>query len=572
RDLLDQIQREFREIKGTTVIIYDQTCATEKRRRRKRGKMATPDKRVVINEQVCEACGDCSVQSNCLSIEPVETEFGRKRQINQNSCNLDFSCLKGFCPSFVTVEGGTLKKPKKEQKGDLNALPPVPEPALPLAERAWGIVVGGVGGTGVITIGQLLGMAAHLEGKGVVTQDAGGLAQKGGATWSHIQIANRTDAIYTTKVDTAQADLVIACDSIVGAAKYTLTVMQEGRTYVALNTHGTPTAAFVKNPDWQFPGGNCEAVVRASVGESLVGAFDAEQVATQMLGDSIYTNPLMLGYAWQQGRVPLGYAALMRAIELNGVQVDNNKAAFEWGRRCAHDLPAVQALFKARQVIQFVKKPSLDSVIATRVEFLTAYQNAAYAAEYQAFVDKVRAAEAPLGGGQPLTEAVARYLFKLMAYKDEYEVARLHTLPSFSDKIAAQFEGDYKLVHHLAPPGIAKRNNKGELVKQPFGPWMRKAFGLLTRMKGLRGTGLDPFGRSEERRTERALIREYRDCIEELLRSLNGDNRGLATEIARIPEEMRGYGHVKARHLAAARPKWQALMQRWRAGPMQKAA
>ncbi|HLL10574.1 MAG TPA: indolepyruvate ferredoxin oxidoreductase family protein, partial [Rubrivivax sp.] len=287
RDLLDQIQREFREIKGTTVIIYDQTCATEKRRRRKRGKMATPDKRVVINEQVCEACGDCSVQSNCLSIEPVETEFGRKRQINQNSCNLDFSCLKGFCPSFVTVEGGTLKKPKKEQKGDLGTLPPIPEPVLPLAERAWGIVVGGVGGTGVITIGQLLGMAAHLEGKGVVTQDASGLAQKGGATWSHIQIANRTDAIYTTKVDTAQADLVIACDSIVGAAKYTLTVMQEGRTYVALNTHGTPTAAFVKNPDWQFPGGNCEAVGRASVGESLVGAFDAEEVATQLLGDSI---------------------------------------------------------------------------------------------------------------------------------------------------------------------------------------------------------------------------------------------------------------------------------------------
>ncbi|HLL19437.1 MAG TPA: indolepyruvate ferredoxin oxidoreductase family protein, partial [Rubrivivax sp.] len=355
RDLLDQIQREFREIKGTTVIIYDQTCATEKRRRRKRGKMATPDKRVVINELVCEGCGDCSVQSNCLSVEPVETEFGRKRRINQNSCNLDFSCLKGFCPSFVTVEGGTLKKPKKENKGDLAALPPIPEPALPVAERAWGIVVGGVGGTGVITIGQLLGMAAHLEGKGVVTQDAGGLAQKGGATWSHIQIANRTDAIYTTKVDTAQADLVIACDSIVGAAKYTLTVMQEGRTYVALNTHGTPTAAFVKNPDWQFPGGNCETVVRASVGESLVGAFDAEEVATQMLGDSIYTNPLMLGYAWQQGRVPLSHAALMRAIELNGVQVDNNKAAFEWGRRCAHDLPEVQALFKARQVIQFVK-------------------------------------------------------------------------------------------------------------------------------------------------------------------------------------------------------------------------
>ena len=451
-------------------------------------------------------------------------------------------------------------------------LPPVPEPALPVADRAWGIVVGGVGGTGVITIGQLLGMAAHLEGKGVVTQDAGGLAQKGGATWSHIQIANRTDAIYTTKVDTAQADLVIACDSIVGAAKYTLTVMQQGRTYVALNTHGTPTAAFVKDPDWQFPGGNCEAVVRASVGEALVGAFDAEEVATQMLGDSIYTNPLMLGYAWQRGRVPLGHAALMRAIELNGVQVDNNKAAFGWGRRCAHDLAAVRALFKARQVIQFVKKPSLDNTVATRVEFLTAYQDAAYAADYQAFVDQVRAAETPLGGGSPLGEAVARYLFKLMAYKDEYEVARLHTLPSFTDQIAAQFEGDYKLVHHLAPPAIAKRNDQGELIKQPFGPWIRSAFGVLARLKGLRGSAFDPFGRSDERRTERALIQEYRDCIEELLRSLNAGNRALAVEIARLPEEIRGYGHVKARHLAAARPKWQALMQRWRAGQLQQAA
>ncbi len=268
RDELDGVQRELREIKGTTVIIYDQTCATEKRRRRKRGTMVDPAKRVVINELVCEGCGDCSVQSNCLSVEPVETEFGRKRRINQNTCNKDYSCLKGFCPSFVTVEGGQLKKPKKQTQGNLASMPPLPEPTLPLAETAWGIVVAGVGGTGVITIGQLLGMAAHLEGKGVVTQDAGGLAQKGGATWSHIQIANRQDAILATKVDTAEADLVIGCDSIVAANKDTLAVMREGRTYVALNTHGTPTAAFVKNPDWQFPGGNCEAAIEASVGEA----------------------------------------------------------------------------------------------------------------------------------------------------------------------------------------------------------------------------------------------------------------------------------------------------------------
>ena len=585
RDELDAIQRQFREIQGTTVIIYDQTCATEKRRRRKRGKLADPEKRVVINEAVCEGCGDCSVQSNCLSVEPVETEFGRKRRINQNSCNKDYSCVKGFCPSFVTVEGGQLRKPKQDPLADPRQLPPLPDPSLPAAERAWGIVVGGVGGTGVITIGSLLGMAAHLEGKGVVTQDAGGLAQKGGATWSHIQIAHRPEALFTTKGDTAQADLVIACDSIVGAMKYTLTVMQQGRTFVALNTHGTPTAAFVKNADWQFPGAHCEAAVRDSVGAGLVGAFDAEQVAVQLLGDSIYTNPLLLGYAWQQGRIPLGRAALMRAMELNAVQVDNNQRAFEWGRRCAHDLAAVQAQFKAEgalarpgnssAVIQFVRKPGLDETIRTRVDFLTGYQDAACAAQYQAFVEQVRAQEAKLGGGSALTEAVARCLFKLMAYKDEYEVARLHTDPAFTARIAEMFEGDYKIVHHLAPPLIGKVNAQGEPVKQPYGPWVRSAFGVLARLKGLRtlaGGALDVFGRSAERRTERALIAEYRACIEELLPALKADNRALATEIARIPEEIRGYGPVKHRHLVAARAKWQALMQQWRSGASSRRA
>ena len=564
RDELDRIQRELREIKGCSVLIYDQTCATEKRRRRKRGLLATPDKTVVINEAVCEGCGDCSVKSNCLSVEPVETPFGRKRRINQSTCNKDYSCVNGFCPSFVTIEGGKLKKPKKEKKGDLSSLPPLPEPVLPQADSAWGIVVGGVGGTGVITIGSLLGMAAHLDGKGVVTQDAGGLAQKGGATWSHIQIANTPDAIFTTKVDTAKADLVIGCDAIVAAHKYTLAVMQPGRTFVALNTHGTPTAAFVTNPDWQFPGGNCESAVVAAVGEALVGRFDAEQVAMQLLGDSIYTNPLLLGYAWQKGRVPLSLAALMRAMELNGVQVDNNKAAFEWGRRCAHDLAAVQALFQAAQVIAFVKKPTLVEVVSQRVEYLTGYQNAAYAAEYQAFVEKVQAAESRLGTGTRLTEAVGKYLFKLMAYKDEYEVARLHTDKAFTDRIASMFEGDYKIVHHMAPPLLAQRNDKGELVKQSFGPWMRKALGMLSRLKGLRGSALDVFGKTEERSMERALIVQYRECIEELIAGLTPERLALAVEIAQIPEHIRGYGHVKERHLLVARAQWDRLMAQWR--------
>src|ERR1700742_2269553 len=423
--------------------------------------MEDPAKRVIINELVCDGCGDFSVQSNCLSVEPVETEFGRKRRINQNTCNQDFSCANGFCPSFVSVEG-RLKKPAPAKKKDAAALPEIPLPSLPNAESAWGIVVAGIGGTGVITIGQLLGMAAHLEGKGVITQDAAGLAQKGGATWSHIQIANTQDAILTTKVDAAKADVVIGCEAIVTANPVTLSVMREGRTFVALNTHDSPTATFVNKPDWQFPGGQCEAAIANAVGPGLLGAFDADKVSVQLLGDSIFTNPLMLGYAWQKGRIPVGHAALMRSMELNGVQVDKNKQAFEWGRRCAHDLASVQAQFAAAKVIEFVKKPSLAETIQRRVDFLTGYQDAAYAAQYSAVVERVKAAEASLGGTR-LTDAVARNLFKLMAYKDEYEVARLHTDPAFLAKLADQFEDGFKLKYHLAPPLLAAKNAKGEL-------------------------------------------------------------------------------------------------------------
>jgi len=563
RDELDALQRELREVAGVSVIVYDQTCATEKRRRRKRGTMAPTNRRVVINEAVCEGCGDCSVQSNCLSVEPVETDFGRKRRINQNTCNQDFSCANGFCPSFVSVEG-TLRKPAKPATKEA-ALPEVPMPTLPAAKTAWGIVVAGVGGTGVITIGQLLGMAAHIEGKGVVTQDAAGLAQKGGATWSHIQVADTPEAILTTKVDAAKADLVIGCEAIVAANPATLAVMREGRTFVALNTHGTPTASFVGNPDWQFPGGACEAAIAHAVGPALLGAFDADRVATQLLGDSIFTNPLMLGYAWQKGRVPVGHAALMRAIELNGVQVEKNKQAFEWGRRCAHDLGSVQALFKAAQVIEFVKKPSLDELVARRVEFLTGYQDAAYAAAFRAVVDKVRAAEKPLGSTR-LAEAVARNLSKLMAYKDEYEVARLHADPAFQARLAAQFEDGFKLKFHLAPPLLAKKNAKGELVKATYGAWMKPAFGLLARLKGLRGTAFDVFGYTAERRAERALVAEYRALVDELVAGLTKERLADAVALAALPEEIRGYGHVKERHLEAARRKREKLLFAWRAG------
>ncbi|MBP6651125.1 MAG: indolepyruvate ferredoxin oxidoreductase family protein [Xylophilus sp.] len=566
RDLLDDIQREFREIKGTTAIIYDQTCATEKRRRRKRGTAVDPAVRVVINELVCEGCGDCSVQSNCLSVEPLETEFGRKRTINQSTCNKDTSCLKGFCPSFVTVEGGALKKKAKNKANSPFEMGAMPEPTVPqLAhDQVWGIVVAGVGGTGVITIGQLLGMAAHIEGKGIVTQDAAGLAQKGGATWSHVLVGASQDAIRTTRVGTAAADLVLAADPLVAVNAETLARMREGRTHVALNTHSTPTAAFVRNANWQNPQDDCANVVARAVGLHGVGSFDADAVANALMGDTLYANPMLLGYAWQKGWVPLDYASLMRAIELNNVAIENNKTAFEWGRRAAHDLAAVQKLASPGQVIEFKKRETVESLVQRRVDFLTGYQNAAYAEQYRAFVEQVQKAEATATGKTALTETVARYLFKLMAYKDEYEVARLHTDTTFLDRVNGMFEGDFILNYHLAPPIIAKKNSKGQLQKQKFGPGMLTGFKMLAKLKGLRGTALDIFGRTEERKTERALIGEYRASIEEVIGSLTAANHATALEIASLPEQIRGYGHVKERNLAAARVRWAELLAKWR--------
>jgi len=445
----------------------------------------------------------------------------------------------------------------------------------------------------------LLGVAAHLEGLGIVTQDAGGLAQKGGGTWSHVLIGTSQEAIRTTRVSMAAADLIIGCDPIVAANKETTLRMREGRTHVALNSHAAPTAAFVANANWANPSDACVSEVVKAVGLRGVGAFNADAAATQLMGDSIFTNPMMLGFAWQMGWIPLEKASLMRAIELNAVAVEGNKTAFEWGRRAAHDGAAFERLLNPGQVVQLIKRTPLEDMIAKRVDYLTAYQNAAYAEEYEAFVNKVRRAEEALGvrsefrtedsqasnnternsaltpkaGSlkQPLTEAVARYLFKLMAYKDEYEVARLHTDTSFLAKINAMFEGDFKVNYHLAPPLLAKKNDKGELQKQKFGPFMLTAFKVLAQLKGLRGTAFDVFGYSEERREERALIAEYRASVDEILLELGAASGALdpqrlktALEIARIPEQIRGFGHVKARHLKAARQNWSAQMAEFR--------
>ena len=562
REELDRIQREMREIKGCTVISYDQTCATEKRRRRKRGTMVDPAVRVVINELVCEGCGDCGVQSNCLSVEPLETEFGRKRTINQSTCNKDTSCLKGFCPSFVTVEGGQLKKKSKSKTVTPAGLGALPEPTLPLISQAYGVVVAGVGGTGVITIGQLLGMAGHIDGKGIITQDAAGLAQKGGATWSHVLIANTQDDIRTTRVSMAAADLIIGCDPIVTASKETALRMREGRTHVALNSHGSPTAAFVKNGNWENPAEQCLAEISQTVGVALVGAFDADAMANQLMGDTIYVNPMILGYAWQKGWIPLTRESILRAMALNDVQVQNNQDAFEWGRHAAHDAAAVQRILAPSQVIEFKKRESLDTLIERRVAFLTDYQNAAYAQNYLAFLTQVQQVESALGKTS-LTESVARYLFKLMAYKDEYEVARLHTDTAFLSRVNGMFEGDFTLNYHLAPPLTSKTNDKGELIKKKFGPFMLTGFKLLSRLKFLRGTMLDVFGRTHERQMERALIEEYKNSVSIVLGQLSADNHGLALELARLPDQIKGFGHVKERNVKAARMQWSVLMAKF---------
>lgn len=576
RDELDTVQRLFRDITGTTVIVYDQTCATEKRRRRKSGKLEDPKRVVLINELVCEGCGDCSAKSNCLSVEPLETEFGRKRQINHSSCNKDESCLKGFCPSFVVVENAKLKQPAA--KTSLDALPELPPANVPDCASPYRIVIAGVGGTGVITIGQLLGVAAHIEGKGVITQDSAGLAQKGGSTWSHVQIAQVPETLYATKVDLAKADLILACDSVVAASQTTMALMQNGLTRIALNSHDTPTAGFVQSPDWQSSHTNCAKALSQAVGAEQLASLDASALAVEKLGDAIYANPLLLGFCWQKGWIPLSHGSLTQALRLNAVQVERNLLAFEWGRAAALNAELRTQPIN-EQPLHFKAKPTLEQLITRRVEFLTQYQNARYGQEYRDFVERVFKAEqvswsvglmtnstasVPSKHTPRLSEAVARYLFKLMAYKDEYEVARLHTNQDFIEKINQQFEPGFQITHYLAPPLLAQHNSQGELVKKRFGGWIRPVFKTLKHLKFLRGTVLDPFGYTLERRTERALISEYRFCIEAMLPQLTRQNIDLAVQIASVPEHIRGYGHIKARHLEEARKKTISLLEKWR--------
>jgi indolepyruvate ferredoxin oxidoreductase len=564
---LDAVQRELREYQGVSVLIYDQTCAAEKRRRRKKGEYPPAPERVFINEDVCEGCGDCSVQSNCVSILPKETEFGRKRVIDQSSCNQDYSCVKGFCPSFVSIEGATVRKSKAAKTAkadDFGRLPEVQVP--PVNGSPYNILITGIGGTGVITIGALLGMAAHLEGKGVSVLDMTGMSQKNGAVTSHVRIGTHPSGIHAQRIATGEANLILGCDMLTAGAQDAISKTRPGVTVAVINLHEQPPGSFARAPDWQFPAEQIRALIDESV-DRRAHYVDATRLATALLGDSIATNLFMLGFAYQKGLVPVSEAALLHAIELNGVAVDANKAAFLWGRRAAVDLQAVERVASPGQPVLVQLPPTLDATVRRRVASLTAYQDAAYARRYAAFVDKVREAEARVSKSTALTKAVARSLYKLMAYKDEYEVARLYTDGRFEERLKATFEGDFTVKFNLAPPLLATRDAQGHLVKAKYGSWMWRAFKVLAKLKFLRGTALDPFGRTDERRMERQLIAEYQASIEALLPKLHEGNLPQAIELASLPEQMRGFGHVKLANVEKARTRWTQLEEALAAAP-----
>jgi indolepyruvate ferredoxin oxidoreductase len=546
RDEMDVIQRELREMPGVTALIYDQTCAAEKRRRRKRGNFPDPARRVFINERVCEGCGDCGVQSNCLAVVPLETEYGRKRAIDQSACNKDYACLDGLCPSFVTIEGGRLRK-GRSISGDESGFAPPPPPPLADTAEPWNILIVGVGGSGVITIGALIGMAAHIDGKGVSVLDMTGLAQKGGAVFSHVRIADSPDDLHAVRIATGEADAVIGGDIIVAASRDALSRMTSQRTRAVVNACETPTAEFTRDPDWQFPLEKMQEAIRASTGEAAATFIDATALATRLLGDAIGTNLFLLGHAWQQGLVPVSGAALERAIELNGTAVEMNLKAFLWGRRAAHERAAVERYALPAAAPQATPK-TLDQLVADRTADLVAYQDEAYAQRYRELVARSRAATADFA------ELVARNYYKLLAIKDEYEVARLYNDPAFRNKIGELFEGDYEIRYHLAPPLLARVDpTSGRPKKHAFGPWMGTAFRWLAKFKGLRGTAFDMFAGSEERRAERQLIADYEADVELVLARGIPDKTDAVRQLLSWPEQVRGYGMVKMKSIAEAR-------------------
>jgi indolepyruvate ferredoxin oxidoreductase len=557
RDELDTVMKTLREVPGCSAIVFVQTCAAEKRRRRKRGTLVDPQRRVIINPAVCEGCGDCSVQSNCISVEPLETALGRKRTINQSSCNKDYSCLKGFCPSFVTVDGGKMKRKAPVELGSIGALP---EPATrPGLERPYNVAVGGVGGTGVLTIGALLGMAAHIEGKASMILDMSGLAQKGGAVLSHVRLAETTGEVTCSRIVTGTADLLIAADEVVAIAKDTIGLCEAGRTYGIVNTHLIPIADFVRNRDFNFQRSKVNNVLEASLKRDST-FLDFTKAAEALLGDSIATNMMMMGFAYQQGLLPLQAASIEQAIELNAVSIKMNMLAFQLGRLPAADPARLADMLKgADETIapKTLEDMSVVEIIAHRSALLTDYQNAGLAERYRALVSKVRAASD--GYGEALTRAVAINYAKLLAYKDEYEVARLYTDGKFEKQVRDQFEGDFKISFNLAPPMLPGIDASGRPKKRAFGAWMIPLFKVLASLRGLRGTPLDVFGYSADRKLERDLIAGYEKDVATVLGLLSPLNHDIAVELLSLPDQIRGYGPVKEASVAAAKVRYAEL-------------
>ncbi len=576
RDELDRVQRDMRLWHGVSAIVYDQMCATEKRRRRRRGLLDDPDLRVIINQDVCEGCGDCNSASNCLSVVPSETEFGRKRKIDQASCNMDYSCVNGFCPSFVLVKGGHQRR-RKPTGVDEKLFAALPEPKIPACDTPYGIIITGVGGTGIVTLGALLGMAARLEGKGATVLDKAGLAQKYGAVISHVRIAREPGDLHAVRIGNGGAKLMLGCDMVVAAGNEARARLIPGEGRAIVNSNETPTSDFTHDPDLVFPGADLQKLIADSASgaggtDSAGGAdfVDATRLATGLTGDAITANLFLLGFAHQRGLIPLGGAAIEQAIALNGVSVDANQRAFRWGRAAAVDIAAVTAQAGIAPADESTaREDNIDALVARRANDLTAYQNAAYARRYREFIAHVRTVEGQRAPGlDALSDGVARAYHKLLAYKDEYEIARLYSDGRFRQQIAETFEGKYSLHFSLAPPLFAGRDGEsGHLKKRLYGPWMMSAYRVLAKFKFLRGTALDIFGHSAERRAERGRIADYEATVRELLGNLTRDNHALAVEVARLPLKMRGFGHIKQANAEAATARQADLMEYWRSPP-----
>jgi indolepyruvate ferredoxin oxidoreductase len=533
-DLLD-VEVRLSKINGVTALLYVQTCAAEKRRRRRRGLFPDPDKRMLINTSVCEGCGDCGVQSNCVSILPAETEFGRKRAIDQSSCNKDFTCLDGFCPSFVSLEGVT---PKKSATREIT-MPDLPQPDLPGIDYTYNVVITGVGGTGVVTIGALLAMAANLDGKGAGMMEMAGLAQKGGAVLIHCRIAEKPEDINAIRVAIAEADAVIGGDLVTTVGTKTLSLMKKGRTKAVVNDFDAVTGDFTRDTNFRLPGERLSLSLTAKLGDAAVQFADFTQLARALMGDSIYSNMMCLGAAWQRGLLPLSQASIVRAIELNGTAIERNKQAFEYGRWAAEHPKNAKAIVHAPEddVLSFEQR------LAQRVQNLTSFQNAALGAKFENAVTKV--------DDDKLREAVMVSYHQLLAYKDEYEVARLH-VENLQQQIADNFDGNAKVTFYFAPPFLAKKGSNGQPVKRAFGQWVGPVLKMLAKLKGLRGTPFDVFGYSADRCLERELIAQFESDMVELELQMTPANRHIVLELLQVPQTIRGYGHVKQRNANAA--------------------